>query len=77
MLNTQRQNLGWPGEIFRSEIKQNVRLAETAAFYTNIFDYRDTFNKKDFKQLSKWESANSAAEQYKELALEIIEKLNG
>ena len=74
MLKEQREKNGWPGDIFNSEIKQNVRLAETAAFYTNIFDYEKTFNKKDFTQLSKWESAHSAAEQYRELAQEIIDK---
>ena len=77
MLKEQREKRGWPGEIFKSEIKQNVRLAETAAFYTNIFDYAETFNKKDIKDRSKWESAMSAAEQYKELAAELIEKLKG
>lgn len=72
----QREAQNWPGEIFRTEIKQNVCLAETAAFRTNIFDYAERFKGKNIQDRSKRESCMKAAEQYKELAEEIIEKLN-
>lgn len=72
----QREQLNWPGEIFRTEIKQNVCLAETAAFRTNIFDYAERFNGKSIQERSKRESCLKGAEQYKALANEIIEKLN-
>lgn len=72
----QRESQNWPGEIFQTEIKQNVCLAESAAFRTNIFDYASRFNGKTIQERSKRESSLKAAEQYKELAREILEKLN-
>lgn len=72
----QRETQGWPGEIFQTEIKLNVSLAESAAFRTNIFDYASKFNIKNIKERSKRESSLKAAEQYKELATEILRKLN-
>ena len=72
----QREAQGWPGEIFRTEIKQNVCLAETAAFRTNIFDYAERFTGKTIQDRSKRESSLKAAEQYRELAREILEKLD-
>ena len=74
-LREQRESQGWPGEIFRTEIKQNVCLAETAAFRTNIFDYAERFTGKSIQDRSKRESSLKAAEQYRELAREILEKL--
>lgn len=75
-LIAQREAHNWPGEIFRTEIKQNVCLAETAAFRTNIFDYADKFNGKSIQERSKRESSQKACEQYREFAKEILEKLN-
>lgn len=72
----QRESQNWPGEIFQTEIKQNVCLAESAAFRTNIFDYASRFNGKAIQERSKRESSLKAAEQYKELAREILGKLN-
>ena len=66
----------WPGEIFKTEIKQNVCFAESASYFTNIFDYAETFDSKKIQERSKRESALKAAAQYKELAEEIINKLN-
>ncbi len=66
---------GWPGEIFRTEIKQNICLAESASWRTNIFDYAERFSEKNIKERSKREGAMKAAEQYRELAAEIIERL--
>lgn len=74
-LKEQHTRNNWPGEIFLSEIKQNVRLAETPAFRTNIFDYTEQFNPKDIKQRSKWENCVKASEEYKALAMEILEKI--
>lgn len=75
-MREQHQANGWPGEIFQCEIKQNVRLAETAAFRTNIFDYASQFNPKDIKDRSKLEATIKAGEEYKALAMEILDKLN-
>lgn len=75
-LIAEREAHNWPGEIFRTEIKQNVCLAETAAFRTNIFDYAEKFNGKSIQERSKRESSLKACEQYRELAKEILEKLN-
>lgn len=75
-LIAEREAHNWPGEIFHTEIKQNVCLAETAAFRTNIFDYAEKFNGKSIQERSKRESSLKACEQYRELANEILEKLN-
>lgn len=75
-LIAEREAHNWPGEIFRTEIKQNVCLAETAAFRTNIFDYAERFNGKSIQERSKRESSLKACEQYRELANEVLEKLN-
>lgn len=75
-LIAERETHDWPGEIFRTEIKQNVCLAETAALRTNIFDYAEKFKGKSIQERSKRESSLKACEQYRELAKEILEKLN-
>ena len=71
-----REAQQWPGEVFSTEIKQNVCFAESAAYRTNIFDYAETFDGKKIQDRSKRESALKAAAQYRELAEEIINKLN-
>lgn len=75
-LKRQRDEQNWPGEIFRTEIKQNICLAESAAFRTNIFDYAERFSSKSIQDRSKREGALKGAEQYRELAKELLEKLN-
>lgn len=75
-LKRQHEQQGWPGEIFQTEIKQNICLAESAAFRTNIFDYAERFNGKSIQDRSKKEGALKAAGQYMDLAKELIEKLN-
>lgn len=72
----QREKFGWPGEIFKTEIKQNICLAESASFRTNVFDYADMLPSNNFMNRNKRDNCLKAAEQYKELAKEIIEKLN-
>lgn len=76
-LRIQHEKRSWPGEIFRTEIKQNICLAESAALRTNIFDYAEQFNGKKIQDRSKKESATKAGNQYRELTEEIISKLNG
>lgn len=76
-LREQHAKRNWPGKIFNTEIKQNVKISETSGSYTNIFDFMNRFNKNNFLSRNKWESANSAAEQYKQLAAEIVEAING
>lgn len=76
-LREQHEKRGWPGKIFNTEIKQNVKISETSGKFTNIFDFANTFSKTSFFSRNKWESANSAAEQYRELAAEIVEAING
>ena len=76
-LREQHAKRNWPGKIFNTEIKQNVKISETSGKYTNIFDFMNTFSKSNFLSRNKWESANSAAEQYKQLAAEIVESING
>ena len=76
-LREQHAKRNWPGKIFKTEIKQNVKISETSGSYTNIFDFMNTFSKTNFLSRNKWESANSAAEQYRELAAEIVEAING
>jgi chromosome partitioning protein len=71
-----RDSQQWPGDIFDTEIKQNVCFAESASCLTNIFDYADSFNGKSIQDRSKRESAQKAAAQYRALAEEIINKLN-
>lgn len=75
-LRAQHKKRNWPGEIFQTEIKQNVCLAESAALRTNIFDYSKQFNGKKIQDRSKKESATKAGIQYRELTEEIISKLN-
>lgn len=75
-LRTQHEKRGWPGEIFTTEIKQNICLAESAALRTNIFDYAEQFSGKKIQDRSKKESAVKAGNQYRELTEEIISKLN-
>lgn len=74
-LASQREKYGWPGEIFKSEIKQNVCLAESGAKRTNVFDYAEMLPTNTFMQRNKKDTCLKAAEQYKELALEIISKI--
>lgn len=66
----------WPGEIFATEIRQNVCFAESASCLTNIFDYANTLDGKKIQDRSKRESALKAASQYSELAKEIMDRLN-
>lgn len=72
----QREKHNWPGEIFRTEIKQNICLAESASFRTNVFDYANQLPTNNFMNRNKRENCLKAAEQYVELAKEMIEKLN-
>lgn len=75
-LREQHEKRNWPGVIFKTEIKQNVKISETSGKFTNIFDFAKTFSKDTFLGRNKWESANSAAEQYRQLAKEIVEAIN-
>lgn len=75
-MREQHKANGWPGDIFQCEIKQNIRLAETAAFRTNIFDYVSQFNSDSFIGQRKLEVTLKACEEYKALAQEILEKID-
>ena len=77
ILREQHEKRNWPGKIFNTEIKQNVKISETSGAFTNIFDFAKTFSKSNFLTRNKWESANNAAEQYRQLATEIVEAING
>ena len=72
----QREKHNWPGEIFHTEIKQNICLAESASFRTNVFDYANQLPTNNFMNRTKRENCLKAADQYIELAKEILEKLN-
>ena len=74
-LADQHEKLSWPGSIFKTEIKQNICLAETSAKRTNVFDYAEMLPDNNFMNRNKKETCLKAAEQYKELTLEILEKL--
>lgn len=75
-LAKQREHFGWPGSIFKTEIKQNICLAESGAKRTNVFDYAEMLPTNNFMNRNKKETCLKAAEQYKELALEIISKID-
>lgn len=74
-LATQHEKYGWPGSIFNTEIKQNVCLAESGARRTNVFDYADMLPDNNFMNRNKKATCMKAAEQYKELAMEILQRV--
>ena len=74
-LAKQHEKFGWPGSIFKTEIKQNICLAESGAKRTNVFDYAEMLPNNNFMNRNKKETCLKAAEQYKELALEILERI--
>lgn len=73
-LSAQHEKFGWPGSIFTTEIKQNVCLAESSARRTNVFDYAEILPDNNFMNRNKKATCLKAAEQYKDLAVEILQR---
>ena len=71
----QKEVCEWPGEVFHTEIKNSVYFAESAQERKNIFDYAQQLPATNFLNKNKKNKCLQAAEQYTELAKEIVTRI--
>ena len=71
----QKEVCEWPGEVFHTEIKASVHFAESAQERKNIFDYAQQLPATNFLNKNKKNKCLQAAEQYTELAKEIVTRI--